>query len=175
MDSCLQSLELQHDPEVRQLQERICQLGERVGHLPEEHPAKYPLKARVMMEKLCAIVQASAYDALDPSSKCKYAALADSFRDISANSAVIITGLVSEAGLRLNGSGGSARSFDAHTNRWVVVLPDGRALKIKPENLKTPWGIARTNGCSFDSEGTAGFYESFSRINHSCAPNVATA
>ena len=52
----------------------------------------------------------------------------------------------------------------------MLLAGDGK--KIKPENLKTPGGIMRTNAFNFNSGNCEVLLEQICRINHSCEPNV---
>ena len=138
--------------------------------LPHGHPAKYPPEARVLLDRLCDKGQSLEYRRMSPRAKAKYASLEDSFRKIEEGTPVIVTGLTSAAGLRLNLLCGVAGNFDGR--RWTVQLGTEGRKKIKPENLKTPGGVMRTNVFGSLPEETGVLFESVCRINHSCVPNL---
>lgn len=160
--------ELQCDPEAQQLRSKLQTFAEKYRHLPHGHPDKYPAEARAVLDQLCDMGQAIAYQQLALPAKAKYAALADCFHKVAQGTPVIITGLTSEVGKQLNLCCGVASSFDGQ--RWAVLLEKG-GISIEPENLKTPGGILRTNGFQVGT-GTEVLLEQISRINHSCTPNA---
>ena len=160
--------EFLHDNEACQLKEELQIFTDMYSHLPRGHPDRYPPRAREVLDRLCDKGQAHAYEQLSATEKAKYAALEDSFRKITPDTPVILTGLTSEAGRQLNCLSGIASAFDGH--RWAVLMPSRSGKKIKPENLKTPGGICRTN--SFCFSGKDVLLEQMCRINHSCVPNA---
>jgi len=58
--------------------------------------------------------------------------------DLKVGKAIVVHGLLSEAGRKINGSSGRLESFNVQKQRWIVTLGSGRQLFVKRQNLANP-------------------------------------
>jgi hypothetical protein len=104
-------------------------------------------------------------------------ALEDAIRDPKPNDRVVIDGLASATGVRLNGRAGLALGPDPNDpTRQTVRLDASDDLKsISRKKLKTAGGIFRTN--SFQDGADGHLFATLCRVNHACpkASNVGKA
>ena len=141
--------------------------------------ARYPPAARKMMDRMCELVTTVrlAKKAMVPAYLKRFWKLADCHAgDVDLERCVVcVAGLVSEEGMRLNGSMGVAKAkvADSADNRWEVEFETGSAKSIRACNLKTAGGIARTNG--FDlGHGACFLVRACSRVKQQAGGSFST-
>ena len=182
-----------HDPVLMRDREHIGYLEEisRYGAIQMERDQsgiptppheRYPPDSRRAMHRAFENVDCLRFGRLLCRTQEKWMALADSHRHIDDLDVegdflqkgrtlhVSPVGLTSEKGRALNGRIGRVVRVGRETGRYGVVFGGGgdtsAPVALKPQNLKTPNGVMRTN------EFADGLFPRICRINHSCRPNA---
>lgn len=163
--------------EYQQAVATIVQCASTHGHL--SGPDAYPPEARHALDRLTEL---SATESAK-TSPCidDIWHLEDAHRCAEVGDTVMVDGLQSEGGKKLNGKKGRVVGIDeTDEGRLAIKIDMGRASKglatkksMKRSNLKTLGGILRTN--SFGGKGACALlYKTTCRINHACgkAANV---
>mmetsp|Transcript_9063 Transcript_9063/g.16087 ORF Transcript_9063/g.16087 Transcript_9063/m.16087 type:complete len:295 (-) Transcript_9063:173-1057(-) len=147
----------------KEVNQGITNLVDELKKQTEDSP-----KADALLDLLLETVYSAEFRALDDSTRLQWMSLHDAFQQVATDieQEVGIFGLTSEAGKALNGKIGVARYVKAR-GRFAVTVGDADPVALRRENLKTPYGVVRSN--AFDE----GLFEKRCRINHACVPNTA--
>ncbi|CAB9498964.1 expressed unknown protein [Seminavis robusta] len=164
--------------EVAPLLETMQRCARTHGHLTGT--SRYPPEVRHALDRLTEL-QTKEFVLKSPDLGAIWK-LADSHRCAEKGDRVMIDGLKSDAGQKLNGLEGQVVGIDEKDkHRLAVELSTNNSKgtksnkkSIKRENLKTLGGILRTNAFVDNHETTMLIFKDLSRINHACgdAANV---
>lgn len=168
------SPEVLQRPDVAPLMATVTKFASSHGHLTG--PDKYPAEARKAMDQL-AELNASVRVMQSPHIQ-EIWQLHDSFHCAQVGDNVMVEGLVSEKGKKLNGKHGVVVSHDEQDSGRLGVeikATDSKVarMSIKTCNLKTLGGIYRTNSFGSNDDEEV-LFKNTCRINHACG-NAANA
>ena len=161
------------DAEIRELQTKLGIANKKYRKIDSSFSDKYPLEARILLDRIAAIISEKDFELESKDVQEKWLALHDAHQDIRTDTLIGIFGLRSEKGKLLNGQTANCRGFDKSKERYIIECNDQspehtEKILLKKENLKTVSGIFRSNSY------TDGLFETRSRLNHACKANTNT-
>ena len=161
------------DAEIRELQTKLGIANKKYRKIDSSFSDKYPLEARILLDRIAAIISEKDFELESKDVQEKWLALHDAHQDIRTDTVIGIFGLRSEKGKLLNGQIANCRGFDKSKERYIIECNDqspehAEKILLKKENLKTVSGIFRSNSY------TDGLFETRSRLNHACKANTNT-
>jgi len=169
---------VQKDPNYIQTQKDVIQFVQlgKTKTLSADEKFEYKLALRRMEEmRLKPFVEAQHPDTQD-----QIWDLADGQNVFQTGDKVMVHSLQSQEGRKLNGRFGRVLDKDEKDpHRWGIALDmrhnATQVRSIQPKNLKSLYGIMRTNGLQSTNGTQAVLYKTCSRINHAClsASNAA--
>jgi hypothetical protein len=161
------------DTEIRDLQKQIGLAHKKCHKTDSSFNEKYPPEARVLLDRMAAIITEKDFEAESKDVQQKWLALHDAHQDVRKNTLIGIFGLKSEKGKLFNGEIAYCRGFDNSKERYIVectnlYTQNPKKVLLKKENIKTVSGVFRS------SSYTDGLFETRSRMNHACKANTKT-
>ena len=161
------------DAEIRELQTKIGIANKKYHKKGASFKEKYPAEARVLLDRIAAIISEKEFESESKDVQEKWLALHDAHQDVRKDTTIGIFGLTSEKGKLLNGKIAHCRGFDKSKQRYIVEYTDQspenpEKVLLKKENVKTVSGVFRSNAFP------EGLFENRCRMNHACKANTET-
>lgn len=167
-------------PEVADCMREMKRCAETYGHL--EGAAAFPPDAQAALDGLAAHAVSDGLRMADAAAADAFWRLEDAHRRPAVRERVVVDGLTSEAGAKMNGLRGvvvgAAEAADRVRVRLFASAPGTRDKAVKRANLKSAGGVFRTNAFADAGDPTVNgggkVLATLSRVNHACgaAANV---
>lgn len=159
---------VQRHPEFPKLMKQLEHFAKSHGHLTGED--RYPPEARKVMDRLTEL-NCIAFLTQSPNLEQVWE-LEDSHRQAQVGDPVIVDGLLSEGGKKLNGQQGQVTKLDDKDPSRMGVSLSTVVKSIKRNNIKTLGGICRTNFFESESDQAQHLFKNLCRVNHACGSNA---